>query len=312
MIEQKTLLILGAGSSIEYGYPSGSNLVSNIKNSFENEVKEIANSGFHENELFPNIYTFQETAKKFADAVREANPYSIDLFMSRNHPNFDNIGSFAIALNIMKKERSSFEGDFNVRFTTEDKWQEYLFNNLCSDHYANNIEEILPFKTSYLTFNYDRSFEYSGYRYFKSNYLNCKKERLMVNLSPKHIYGQVNEGLDIEGYGFQFGFQHILNSAKSIRVMYRNRNTLKNVLTEYEGYINRFQRIIFLGFGFDNYNLNVLEFPEVIKNREIKIYASVKGLPKGKKDSIASAFKSKVEKYELFDGNCRQTLEQII
>ena len=86
MFTDKTIIILGAGASCHLGYPTGEELIDQIKNP--------TSSGLH-------------TPKELSDLLNEMQPLSIDTFLSY-HTEFEEIGKELIARAILDKEEISF------------------------------------------------------------------------------------------------------------------------------------------------------------------------------------------------------------
>jgi len=96
MIKNKTVLVLGAGASMPYGFPSGQGLVDIICDS-DNPSKKLVAEGAV---VAPN------EVSSFVNALSEADPESIDVFLG-NNPEFEKVGKAAIAATLLPRERES-------------------------------------------------------------------------------------------------------------------------------------------------------------------------------------------------------------
>ena len=89
MIKVPTVLVVGAGGSIPYGFPSGFGL-----------KREFNSNDFRKAMEF----TFGEsTANDFLDTLLTSGVPSVDAFLGRR-PEFTEIGKFAIAAALLPKE----------------------------------------------------------------------------------------------------------------------------------------------------------------------------------------------------------------
>ena len=129
MITKPTVLVLGAGASIPYGYPSGENLVRDVVLSISNTAwKEIYNAcGITDSEM----YTFRSE-------LHQSQKLSIDAFLE-HRPEFLKAGKVAIALSLLSKESPDAINDFGVRQTgiyhhlyknLTTSWKELSNNNI--------------------------------------------------------------------------------------------------------------------------------------------------------------------------------------
>ena len=119
MIEKHTCLILGAGASMDCGFPSGKQLIRDIINllngsifSLSPEQKKqcvaLALKRYYRKKLDSDKtfeYSF-ERVEKFNNALIQASPASIDDFLDKNREEgFDVIGKMCIVLCISSYEK---------------------------------------------------------------------------------------------------------------------------------------------------------------------------------------------------------------
>ena len=144
MITKPTVLILGAGASHVFGFPTGQGLVDEInskltRNKSGNQkgwVQFLVNEfGINEEEIF----SFQEQL--------QYSRISVDAFLE-HRPEFIKVGKLSIALNLISREVSQ------RLFNPNRNWMDYLRQKLNApfDEFGEN-------KLSIITYNYDRSFE---------------------------------------------------------------------------------------------------------------------------------------------------------
>jgi hypothetical protein len=181
MIKSPTVLILGAGASIPYEYPSGEKLITNIYNGTD------PNNQNHE--LYSTLVELgysNEFINEFRESLDNSTWYSIDSFLEYM-PKFRKIGKIAIASVIIAKERSSQEAFKN----SNDNWYRHLFNSLkCPfDNFDQN-------ELSIITFNYDRSLEQYLFKGLKDSYEglddnNCASK--IEHIPIIHVHGKLDD-----------------------------------------------------------------------------------------------------------------------
>ena len=154
MITTPIVLILGAGASAPYGFPIGDRLrkliLANLTHTSRKIIQPIVELGFTAQEI-----------DTFRQAFDKSQQPSIDAFLEHRSDDYMEIGKLAIAATLIPFEREHLlldqsSNDANHVFLG-DPWYQYLIERLTTkdpDHFRNH-------KLSIITFNYDRSLEYS-------------------------------------------------------------------------------------------------------------------------------------------------------
>ena len=105
-----------------------------------------------------------EETRRFLRAFRGSGLYSIDAFLARRMEEFGGLGKLAIAHQLCPEEIPAkvvtAEGD--------DQWYHALWNAMVSD--ANGMEDVAANPVRFVTFDYDRSLEYSFYESFRNTF----------------------------------------------------------------------------------------------------------------------------------------------
>lgn len=136
----QTTLILGAGASVPYGFPTGRSLADQI-------IEELTQGSTPLHIQLHKCGFEHEAIREFATRLTSLELYSIDRFLEAQ-PSYREIGGAAIAAIMIPNESSD-----RLKASDEDHWYRHLFNELLSGQtYDSSWLHVL-------TFNYDRSLE---------------------------------------------------------------------------------------------------------------------------------------------------------
>jgi len=241
-----TTLVLGAGASCSYGYPTGRQLRNKI----------IAAVG--DLDLMESI-TLRSKAdlRIFRTKFSQSNDFSIDHFLAAN-PMCVEIGKIAIAKVLLECEKPS-----ELYEDHQDHWYAYLSNILTKSSWGN-------LDLSWLTivnFNYDRSFEVAIqqalFHHYEGRSLDEVKQKMSA-MKIHHVYGNLMsawQAVPMYRYGVFEAMQEtpeawaevVRNAAKNINVIDEHRDDRD--FEDIRNAIQRSNRIAFLGFGFDATNV---------------------------------------------------------
>jgi len=277
-MNDRIVLILGAGASMPFGQPSGKQLIKQITGSLIFSPKRILrpSTGSGLGSLVPDIeidnsqtdnrllammidYGFTyEQVENFRESLMNSQINSVDAFLE-HRTEFIEIGKMAIAYNIIEREKLS-----EVRFKEQPDWYQYLWNKL-----VNKLPAFPRNNISIITFNYDRTFEYFLYNAFKSLYGLSDNESLsyLNKVEILHLHGtlgslpwQTNEpkvkfGEDIKDHG------RLAKISESIKIIHENVANSFEFKKAFE-LINNSSKVHFLGFGYHPTNLERLRIQE--------------------------------------------------
>jgi hypothetical protein len=272
MLRENYVVILGAGSSYPYNFPLGSGLIDSIDEAIKEVVVEAGKIGSLEKDRI--VRQFQDFQKEFRGFRG-----TIDHFLNL-HNNYDTIGRLAIAMAILlseKKERIRLPGG------NSDAWREVLFEKMRQGILnSDNPDEFAKNSISFITFNYDRSFENAFYNYLKGTFDNrIVDDRICANLAnhynPIHIYGQAGilpwqeqfyTGTDSIPYKFNISelYKYAEKTVDQLHKMYKERQKSTAIQAAIER-ISKATYVIFLGFGYDADNLRLLDFPDISRGK---------------------------------------------
>lgn len=250
---EKTTLILGAGFSIPYGYPSGKDLVYHLKN--------WPVYGDHKIDLLKKI-------------ISDNGSESIDALLN-DHPDHFNLGIHLIAEKLLDTEIQYIQ-----RHQTEEQARKFSEIDIIT-FLINNLKEEDFEKYNIITFNYDRHLEWKLFKRLKLKYKSNKLAMLALGkLKIVHVHGSMAPFTDHDLLGNPLGrmtwvpygtdaqeelshnqwnetvYREIYTKyAKSnIKTVYTN----KEIKTEIKDMIQEATRVFFLGFAYDETNLKLL------------------------------------------------------
>lgn len=229
MINNDTVLVLGAGASMDYRFPSGEQLIQDIINYLEGNIQAesrkkrifvalIMYKHFQKNKPEKTLHDCYMMVGEFISTLKNSSPASIDDFFDKNkRKEFEIIGKICIVLAISRLENS--ETDFmTVQKDTDSShryykelqyipnikpngpfpqghlelikgWYNYLWKKIYEGRYENNLA-----KLTFITFNYDRSLERFLYTRL-INLLNIKDDDAIKLFNGSvvihHVYGQL-------------------------------------------------------------------------------------------------------------------------
>jgi hypothetical protein len=241
MIENPTVIVLGAGASVQYGYPLGSVLKDDIV------------QGRLGNLQFEEIWWRQKREELYVlrqDLAHSGEP-SVDAFLEHRTDLID-IGKIAIAAVIMRCEK------LDLLFSVKESLYEYLYMRMKTspDKFREN-------KVSILTFNYDRSLEtYLVVALSKSYKISLREAS---NLLPPiiHLHGRVGplpwESGDGREYSPSEDQDEIRKAAQSIKIIHENIDiTCDENFSLASKLLSEVDRVCILGFGYNPINLERL------------------------------------------------------
>lgn len=317
MFRHGTTFVIGAGASAEFGLPVGSQLANLIRRSAKLENltsrtnQEIGDNAFYETirRLWPHSADRakpQKAARDIHEGIHTA--VSIDAFIDRFSGDNDIalIGKMLIALEIAKAERQSsmwpenwnkLAEDVSLRILNErqirltnpdDTWIGQFFRILCDGVHD---PKLLGKAITIICFNYDRCIEYYLRKQISAAYRITLAEahEIVLNMNIIHPYGTLGElAMNDSGYGdgkMGFGagidqYNRLEEIAKNIRT-YTEQQHKPGMIKKIHDAIGECNVLVFLGFGFNNQNLDLLrvkEFGTEYTNLPKPVYASGKGI----------------------------------
>lgn len=277
MIEEPTCLILGAGASAPYGLPTAMQLRDLI-------IPSRSPTGLATATKFP-IKTPQQAWLDGVQPVKEWTIYlqqaaeragvttkltdfwnkfylvdqTIDWFIRDNEDQFGDIARLHIAAVLLNCERDNLSGNW--------------YRSLATHLFAGGPQNLEDGKLSVISFNYDRSLERYLLNVLENQYgLSwADAKELLSRVRIEHVYGQLGT-LDEVPYG---DFMNAPTAAKGIRLIRPQPDPA--VKEKINAMVARSTYVNFIGFGFDDDNINLLG-PDNIKGKNKRPLSTSRGL----------------------------------
>lgn len=295
MIKKTTVLILGAGASMPFGFPSGKQLVKEIL-----KIPQINN--LNKRKAISKLLDSKDFGD-FIKALKYSGKTSIDAFLE-HRPDFTRIGKLAIATVLI-----SFESEDKI-YNAKTNWYSYLLKHI------NSTWEDFGINLSIVTYNYDRSLEYflinSLTSTYNKTYHECC-EKLTNELPIIHIHGNLG---DLPGFGenvrdYSKDFRYIEAATDNIKIIHEDDIANQPQLQQAKELIMNAEVISFLGFGYDEITLNRLIFDDYRKSRGsgyYAIYGTTYKMGQAEIDEVTHFFESK----ELIFEGKSQTIDEYL
>ncbi|MNK12069.1 hypothetical protein D3C87_301250 [compost metagenome] len=233
---ENTVLILGAGFSKPYGYPTGPELVENL-------IQVCGNSR-------------STKENNFAKDLENFGSYSIDKFLSI-HKNHGDIGISKIAHEILRAEEESL--------STRPPFEDDIIKLLLNDIEVSDFEKI-----RIVSFNYDRLLEWKFLKKLGTTTPPREAYKEFQALKIEHIHGRMPYMKDLEFPGeSSFEISYALSGASREHKEWARTeintygiNSFKTIYSA-DDQPNKFavdalkwaRRVFFLGFAFDKLNM---------------------------------------------------------
>jgi hypothetical protein len=309
MFQAKTLLVLGAGASVDMSFPVGDALIKVIRRrlSLDHSTSSLSDKDIHQALLVhvgqtrpdsPHQYSLRDYLEA-AEQISLAMPLSasIDTYMDdhRTDPRIQLCGRLGIVKSILESEavsRRLFSVDGHLDRTNTDEltstWLARFFKILRGGISKDEIFSIFD-AISIISFNYDRSLEYFLVEMLRIYYNIPEDEaqRVLQKLMIVHPYGTVgpwHEGNDHQPFGEAvYSPQNLLRLAQRIQTYTQSSAHAEDV----RRMVSEAETVVFLGFGYIRENLRLLA-PHKDTRSTQQIYGTAHGFSEPNKTVITN------------------------
>lgn len=332
-----TLFIVGAGASYDYGLPVGNALANEIRLramalASGNNLTDLGKVGEHLMNRYPNIVDRtpkMAALKKIAERIYPA--ASIDRFIEQNNhdQSVTEMGKVLIASCIADAEASgslSLDAGEKVELFASPvsaSWCDAFLKFLVRGEHWTSVDEMLGRNYSVVCFNYDRCLErylISGLQQAFGLRYSAAWDLVYNKLKILHPYGQLGrlpskapEGDDGIAYGCRLTDPWVM--AKNIRT-FTEQSTDRSGDAEVYKAIDRADRIVFLGFSFEQLNMEMMR---IYPSKRRRVFASAFGIEPSQESELSSRIRNMlgVEPDDAqhtsvkfaFGKSCKQTLD---
>jgi hypothetical protein len=241
MITKPTVLILGAGASMPFGFPSSSDLKTEIVSLQEKEselMRLLLASDFKHDEIVD-----------FAKTLGASLFLSVDRFLEFTLGSYRRIGCAAIAAEILLKSRDlAMRRDFD--------WMGILFSALAPQF----EEELYDDRLTVVTYNYDCSFEHLLWKGLQSSIQIKRAQETFDKIKVIHLHGKLAPSTEprqlllVCPQVVKDSFEDLENGI----VASHERNPDTAQFRQAREILHKANRVCFLGFGYDCTNLERL------------------------------------------------------
>ena len=286
MITKKTVLILGAGASAPYGFPTGRSLLLQITDDL------IPGTSTRLRQTLP--FSLEHTNEFQAELLASHQP-SVDAFIE-NRPSFTDIGKTAIAIKLINCENPD-----RLMRAGRLQWYEYLWNQL-----GTRRQEFLNSKLSVITFNYDRSLEYSLFNSLRSAFglsVDEASQDLRDTIPIIHVYGQLGlpEFFDPDGRSYTTNADepNVKKAVSGIEIVRESEAVPSERADEIDNLLSNAEVVCFLGFGYQKANVDRLHIEESFERG--KLLGSAFGLSPDERGRAVGLFSRSIILGSAFD-----------
>jgi hypothetical protein len=276
MIQKPTTLVLGAGASAPFGFPTGYGLLQKV----------LAWADVREGKTNPVLFRClghtQEEIDEFREALRRSGKSSVDAFLE-HRPEFIPVGKAAMAMALI-----SYENEAALFKRDGASWYEYLFNQLNA-----TFEEFDKNRLSILTFNYDRSLEHYLFTALTSSYgkLSDKCVEKLNAIPIVHLHGDLGKlpftgGPLTRAYSTEVNESVMRVATQRIKIIHEGIEGDRQFARAQE-ILGESKAICFLGFGYHPINLRRLGFTNSLRYQNANIYGSSLGFTSAERRQIS-------------------------
>lgn len=321
---QKTVLILGAGASKGFGLPLGDGLkaiiAKDLRISFDDFGRSLESGSYEIVDALRILVRDQQTGLQGdinphrAVAVRISNAMgpsgSIDEYVERhrNDSKYSDCAKLAIAKAILEAERNSTIY-FDYRLDDDDlvgdnsqSWLSMLLRDITKRLTRDEIPDAFS-KLFIINFNYDRCIEHFSFLWLKQmyNFTEIEAAQICSRISIYHPYGKLGD-LPYENPNDQVAFGEKITGEKLVSVASKIRTYSEIGLDDKklalaQNALIEAKKLVFLGFGFHEQNMEILTVPESNERATIVCYATTKDVSNPRieldKERIARSFRVK-------------------
>jgi hypothetical protein len=275
----KVVFVVGAGASVDYGFPLGTSLVAEIRDLLYDFVdphslregplaRDLMRPPAGMSDEWPAAARAMHVALSAADSIDQF------LYTRRSSPKIIQLGKMAIIERILRKERDSALAriqspevhlSHQAVHQVRDTWLGKFFRLVCRDRAPDEMCDAFGGVT-FVTFNYDRCIElylFHGLRLLM-HLDEVSTNEILGRLPIFHAYGSLGDlpasGRSSRPVAFGADQVRLGEAAKGIKTFREDGVEKGSDIPAIQEAIAQADRIVFLGFGYHPQNMKLL-FP---------------------------------------------------
>lgn len=280
MITKKTVLVLGAGASQPYGFPTGQELM--------NEIQHLCETPNSPTRIHMRVAgAKEEDVEDLLKALKVTQLASIDSLLEQR-PSLKSVGKLAIAAVLIPKENAA-----KLR-PREDHWYRQLFQNLVDRQFDGS-------KVTVISLNYDRSLEQYLFETLKADFSwsDDDASRAVQQIDFIHLHGQLGFlpwwNKDVKGsrraYAATLSPEVLKGAANDIVIVSEFDEKNFPFMMRVQSALNSADVVGFLGFGYHRDVLERLKLTELSARREeLEFFGSAYCLPRGRRSELGAIY----------------------
>jgi hypothetical protein len=296
MITKPTVLVLGAGASCPYHFPSAFEIVEQLCREAHNPeavVMTLEMCGFAR----PQVLDFLRQ-------VKHSGQYSIDAFLQRQPKDaaLRMMGKIAVVARLIEDENHL------LNVSADDDWYRHFFARLL----PKDSEGVRSHRLHVVTFNFDRSFERRLFLMIRNTYTldDGRAALLAASIPVTHVHGQLGSadwlGAGGRAYGAPLTVENINACAGQIRLV--DDEIALAMLRDVHTVLEAAHTICFIGFSFHPDNLDRLNAGPSLGNKTL--CGTRQGMSSVDVDRVYRRFNSPRRNY-LSDCSARQLFDVV-
>jgi hypothetical protein len=300
VLTNKHVLVLGAGASQPFGFPTGIQLSKLVAQNFlegHNAFDRLAELGFP-----------REKIRGFRDAFFRSGKNSIDAFLE-HRTDLMELGKLATAAVLIPFERE------DALFGYDNNWLRYLYNRMNT-----SFAEYGSHQLSILTFNYDRSVEHFLLTSLQNSYGKNPDEcfQVLKAIPIIHLHGTLGllpwqAATSTREFDFNVSPQAISVAGANIKIIHEDiRDGRDKDFERAKALMKEASRILFMGFGYNPTNMDRLGLADLQERKrggECQIYGTCVGMGDYEK---STAYAASHDVIELVPGDCLDFVKEHI
>jgi hypothetical protein len=259
--DRPTVLVLGAGASLPYGYPSGDDL----RRQIATNLAKSEGRGSYFRAVADAAGVSDDTVLEFSEGLLRSRRSSIDAFIESRAADYDLLGRCAIAGHLVP-----CEDDGNLFPTAGIDWYSPFLDAIL----GSSIEDFRRNALRIITFNFDRSFERALFLALQTNFKEVDLDEAVEVVPVLHIHGELGLPIWLQKYAGNRDARAyasprlrtggmLLEVANQIHIVHHPvEEPISAKAREWLGWADR---IVFLGFSYHPLNLAKLGIPDSLQ-----------------------------------------------